>query len=659
MIVAMSKFELTALSEERARLLAAMQNTRCVELTLDDQLPEESGGVQSEALSAQLSRVKKAIAFLGSQAEAVPDKNEALKGAMRDQIVLSYKEFLTIASRESELMEAVVRAEEASAALTERKSARSKLTAQRAQYLLYRGVGDKFSAFTDTRNTCCFFGLLEEAHLLPLESFLRDEPLATASLYFNGAKENVFPLAVFCHREAADRVAAVLTDCGFTRCPFRSESTAEEEAARLDGEIARLLEEEKEIVVSARRDLALLQPLKIFSDYLMVEIEKAEAAETFFRTKATFTARGYVPESERENVRAAIAAETEAYYLQFFAPTEEDEPPTLLKNRGPAKVAEFVTNMYSVPNYREFDPNAFVFFFFMVFFGVIMADIGYGALLFLGGLFVMRTRKANDGVRKLAAILTYGGIFTAIFGALFGSCFGFSLYTFLPDPSSGNRTNVLIILLGCLALGLLQITVGYALNAVNSIRKGHVLDAICDSFTWILFDVGLFFAVFNFITGYFEIPVPEGVVAFFDVMTLPGVIMLGVGLAGAALTAGRKEKIIGKFTKGFGAVYGVINLLSDVLSYARLFGLMLSGMIIAQQFNKIGVDLISSGAAGYAFGPVVIFIGHAFNLAMGVLGAYIHDCRLQYIEFFSKFYTGEGTLFTPLGSRVEYICFTE
>ena len=205
----------------------------------------------------------------------------------------------------------------------------------------------------------------------------------------------------------------------------------------------------------------------------------------------------------------------------------------------------------------------------------------------------------------------------------------------------------------------MQITVGYALNAVNSIRKGHILDAVCDSFTWILFDIGLFFAVFNFITGYFEIPVPAGVAAFFDVMTLPGVIMLGVGLAGAALTAGRKEKLLGKLTKGFGAVYGIINLLSDVLSYARLFGLMLSGMIIAQQFNAIGVDLMAAGALGYVFGPVVILIGHAFNLAMGVLGAYIHDCRLQYIEFFSKFYTGEGTLFTPLGSRVEYICFTE
>lgn len=659
MIVTMSKFELTALEEERTRLLAALQKTRCVELTFAGKPPEPSGETKAEELSAQLSRVKKAIAFLSTQADAVPEKDGALKEALRDQFVLSYAEFLSIAAREGELMEVVARAEECSEALTACRAARSKLIAQSAQYAPYRGVGDKFSAFSDTRNTCCFFGLIEEAKLPALEGFLQEESLASASLYFNGADGNVFPLAVFCHREAADRVSAVLTDCGFVRCPFRSERTAEEEMQRLSEEETRLGKEEADIVARAREDVPALKDLKIFADYLSTELEKAEASEQFFRTKATFTAQGYIPEAEQESVRAAIAAETEAYYLQFFAPTEEDTPPALLKNRGPGRAAEFITNMYSVPDYREFDPNGFVFFFFMIFFGLIMADIGYGVLLFLGGLFVVRTRKANDGVRKLAAILTYGGVFTVIFGALFGSCFGFSLYSFLPDPSSGSRTNVLIILLGCLALGLLQITVGYALNAVNSIRKGHILDAVCDSFTWILFDIGLFFAVFNFLTGYFEIPVPDNVVAFFDVMTLPGVIMLGVGLAGAALTAGRKEKLLGKFTKGFGAVYGIINLLSDVLSYARLFGLMLSGMIIAQQFNAIGVDLLAAGALGYVFGPVVMFIGHAFNLAMGVLGAYIHDCRLQYIEFFSKFYTGEGTLFTPLGSRVEYICFSE
>ena len=118
------------------------------------------------------------------------------------------------------------------------------------------------------------------------------------------------------------------------------------------------------------------------------------------------------------------------------------------------------------------------------------------------------------------------------------------------------------------------------------------------------------------------------------------------------------EKFLGKFTKGFGALYGVINLLSDVLSYARLFGLMLSGMIVATTFNDMGLGLMTGGL-GYVFGPLVIVVGHVFNIAMGVLGAYIHDSRLQYIEFFSKFYTGEGEKFTPLGSDLEYIYLTK
>ena len=123
----------------------------------------------------------------------------------------------------------------------------------------------------------------------------------------------------------------------------------------------------------------------------------------------------------------------------------------------------------------------------------------------------------------------------------------------------------------------------------------------------------------------------------------------------AAATAGRAEKGFGKVSKGFGAIYGLINIFSDILSYARLFGLMLSGMIIAKTFNDIGSGLFASGIIGYVFGGAVILIGHTFNLAMGVLGAYIHDSRLQYIEFFGKFYTGEGNKFSPIGSDMKYV----
>ncbi len=656
MIAAMSKFELTALSSERAQLLRALQRTQLVELTFgggDETQPAPAP--DAAALAQKLARVTRSIEFLTAQADAAPDK-KGLKEALSDQIVLAFDDFVAVAEREEALMGVVSETEACAERLAERRAERNKIAARKNQIAPYADVPEPFSAFADTRNTQCFFGLLDEGALPALAAYAEGQPLAAYTVY-GGAKQ--VPVALFCHRSVGEEAAEKLSELAFSRCALRFAATAAEEIARLEGETERLLAEEAELTRGALARISSLKDLKIYADYLSAELEKAEDYEKFFRTEATFTANGYAPAADEEKVRAAVAAVTDAYILTFSAPAEEDAPPTLLKNRGPARAAEFVTNMYSVPDYREFDPNGFVFLFFMLFFGLIMADIGYGILLFAGGLVIAKRRKVNDGVKKLTAILAYGGLFTIAFGALFGSCFGFSLYHFLPDPTSGNRTDVLTILLGCLALGLLQITVGYVLSAVNSIRRGHVLDALCDAFTWVLFCVGLFFAVFNFLTEYFAIPVAAGVRSFFDVMTLPGVIMLGVGLAGAALTAGRKEKLLGKFTKGFGAVYGIINLLSDVLSYARLFGLMLSGMIIAQQFNAIGLDLIAAGAVGYVFGPVVMLIGHAFNLAMGVLGAYIHDCRLQYIEFFSKFYTGEGALFTPLGSRRQYVYFTE
>ena len=656
MIVPMLKFELCALSSERKKLLNALQKTQLVEPVFPEEDGLEACSKGDDVLQEKLSKVTKAIAFFTEQADTVQQKDKAFRASLSDTILLKYDEFAAAASREEELMALVGRAEAWSAALASIRAARNKAAARKAQLMPYLAVGEAFSAFRDTANTACFFGLIDVASLPALQAYAKEEPLSALTVY-EGAKQ--VPVALFCHRSVAAAAGDTLSALVFTRCSFREALTAAEAIAKEDAEIKRLSSEEEAVAKEAVAELPRLKDLKVYADYLSAEEEKAELFARIFKTQATFTMRGYLPKEEAERVKAVVAGVTDAYLLDFSSPTEEDTPPTLLKNKGPARAAEFVTNMYSVPDYREYDPNAFVFIFFMIFFGIIMADIGYGLLLFLGGLVIAKRRRVNDGVKKLASILSYGGIFTVVFGALFGSCFGFSLYHFLPDPSSGSRTDVLTILLGCLALGLLQITVGYVLSAVNSIRHGHILDAVFDAFSWVLFCVGLFFAVFNFITSYFAIPVGEGVRAFFDVMTLPGVIMLGVGLVVAAVTAGRKEKLLGKFTKAFGAVYGIINLLSDVLSYARLFGLMLSGMIIAQQFNGIGLDLIAAGSIGFVFGPVVMLIGHAFNLAMGVLGAYIHDCRLQYIEFFSKFYTGEGALFTPLGSRVQYVHFSE
>ncbi len=656
-VAKMSVFELTGLLSEKDALLDALQKTQSVELTFTESAPEQPTA-DREMVSAAFSRAKKCIEYILAQSDNLSkeERDSINAEGLSQDIFVSYEEFENIGKKSKELLNIIEQSEEFARILSEKRAERNKIANLKAQLQPYLSVKDKFSEFRDTQFVKCRFGLISDALLPDLERFAENEPLSEIIVYSRARQSAV---AVFVHESCAEQADTALSELSFSKCNFDYEMTASEKIAQLDEQTERLLSEEEEL---SKKVFALsehLKELKIYCDYLSYAAEKAEAGERFFNTRSTFTLKGYVPEEEKGRVMQAVNGVTDAAVIRFFAPEEGETPPTLLKNRGPAKAAEFVTNMYSAPDYREFDPNGFVFFFFMIFFGLIMADIGYGVLMFIGGLILLSRLKVENGMKKLVRIITYGGLFTVLFGALFGSCFGFSLYTFLPDPSSGNRTNVLIILLGCLALGLLQITVGYMLNAVNALRQGRIMDALCDSFTWILFDVGLFFAVFNFITGYFDIPVAAGVKEFFDTMTLPGVIMLGVGLVGAMLTAGRKEKFLGKFIKGFGALYGVINLLSDVLSYARLFGLMLSGMIIAQQFNGIGMDLIGAGGVGFVFGPVVMVIGHVFNIAMGVLGAYIHDCRLQYIEFFSKFYTGEGELFTPLGSRFQYIHFTK
>ena len=135
-----------------------------------------------------------------------------------------------------------------------------------------------------------------------------------------------------------------------------------------------------------------------------------------------------------------------------------------------------------------------------------------------------------------------------------------------------------------------------------------------------------------------------------------GGVLAGGSLLVAMLTAGRKEKLIGKFTKGFGAAYGLINFASDILSYSRLYGLMLSGAVIAGIISTYSAAFIVSGnVLLIALGCLLMLAGHAFNIVMNLLGAYIHDARLQYVEFYGRFFEGDGELFSPLGSKHKYI----
>ncbi len=664
-VVEMSKIRLIGLTNYRESILNALHETGAVELKETEDLTDTftvSDADNIEILTKKYARICNAIDFLTVIIEK-EKKNVSFSNEVKESFknfVVGYGEFSSAHEKEKEVLDYVSVIEDCQKQISDNRSQRLKLNSLRAQVLPFVGVKGKLSIYKDTETTSFTLGTIKQERLSFLSDLFKEYPL---SCYDVEKSDGVTVISVLSYKDESGAVLKKLNEAGFVRCPFEFDMTAAEKISEIDETLDKIEKADRDV----RKNLCLLadkmRDVKIYADYIEFCIEKAKCTENFRCTVSTFIMEGYLPTVKKEEVINCVKEVTNAFFVEFIKPAEDETVPTLLDNNPVLKQTEFITELYSVPNYREIDPSKVVFFFFMIFMGVIMADVGYGFLMIIFGLVLARRIKVDSGARRLWYIISIGGIFTVLFGTLFNSFLGFSLSfipTFLPSPipdESGSTEGMMIILLGCLGLGVLQMATGYFCKAVNCFKQGDVVGGIFDGLVWVLFFVGFVFASFNFLISYLipELVLPVGVYGFFSMMQLPGIIMTVGSVVVAALTAGRNEKGFGKFSKGFGSVYGLINIMSDILSYARLFGLMLSGMIIAQTFNDLGLGIIAGGGVGFVFGAIVMLLGHTFNIAMGVLGAYIHDSRLQYIEFFSKFYTGEGEKFTPFASEFEYI----
>lgn len=658
-VVEMSKIKLSGLSYQKDAILNALHKTGSVELRTAAQL--DGTGVfsvdgESEARE-KLDGIKSAVDFI------VLERNKIGKKSDDGNFFVSYKEFSSVSHKEEDLFAVIKKTEELKEKRSFIQTETVRLQSLKNQYVPYADLKNPFSDYKNTQKTTVKLGIVKNENVRKIKEAIDGMEYVHFSVECAGSESVVLLVAL---NETFDSAMQVLNENGFNECPFRENDLACDQIAKIDEQIKSLGFSDDEITQAAANYADKLRDLKILYDHYKFELEKLLATEKFRCTQTSFVLEGYFPKEREEEVKSAIENVTDCVFYEISAPTKNDNPPTLLKNGSVVKQAEFITDMYSAPDYREMDPSKFVLFFFMLFMGVIMADIGYGVLMTIIGLLLARKQKVDNGSKRLWNVVAIGGVFSAIFGIVFNSFFGFSFLPFTllisPVPSNG-MDNLKMILVLCLFLGVLHISAGYVCKAINAFMHKDILGGIFDGLIWVVFFIGFVFGTFNLIAGtllsadYIENMNPT-VKTLFDTMETPGLYIALVSLAIAAITAGRNEKGVGKLTKGFGAVYGLINLMSDILSYARIFGLMLSGMIIANTFNDIAMQLMT-GPLGYVMGAIVLVLGHSFNLAMGVLGAYIHDSRLQYIEFFGKFYTGEGEKFTPLGSKFEYIYLTK
>ena len=651
-IAKMRKLHLIAMSYEKDAILNALQRTVACEVVLhtdteNTTVPDFSVDKEKEYYSA----VENALHALSAEVDAYEKEKKAVSNITRDGFDVSYEEFITANENRNKIDKTVAEIVEL---FDEKKRLQAQLTATKKSIKdaeTYAELTHPFSHWKNTARVDVRLGTIPSQNLPSLEKLFQENTLADYEIL---SKKNDFVLlVVYAHKSVSSEMDGMLPGAGFSPQPYGDIAQSGQEVYN------RLCEEEKTLMLALQENAeniyALrfeIRALKVYLEYLAFVIEKEETSEKLRVTQSTFLLEAFVPADEEDKVKQEIESSSSVSYVVFSEPTGEDSPPTLLKNNAVVGAFEGVTNTYSVPNYREFDPNAVMGFFYSLFMGFIIGDAGYGLLMaFVGGWIWWKNRKRPSGFSRLAGAFAFGGIFAVIWGLLFNSLFGFAVLdkTVMPNPQSDMWSilgiSVPSVLIISMFIGLTQMFVGYLCRAVQEWRRGNVVDGLCDGVIWAVFTVGVAVALLG-LTEQFK---------------LPSFAMLGAYVAGgslllAVLTAGRKEKFFGKFTKGFGSVYGVINFASDILSYARLYGLMLSGAVIASIVSQYGGGFIVSGNIGLAgLGVLLLVVGHGFNLVMNLLGAYIHDARLQYVEFYGRFYEGDGRLFTPLGSQRKYV----
>lgn len=362
-------------------------------------------------------------------------------------------------------------------------------------------------------------------------------------------------------------------------------------------------------------------------DYYVIQKEVAIAQKNIVTTKHTFYLEGWMPEGRK----LPIGKE---YVVKTAKPEEDEEYPVYVENNAIVEPFQSITNMYSCPNQKELDPNPIMSAFFIFFFGMMLSDAGYGIILTIACAAMIKIKKYKKGEGSLVKILALSGVSTIIWGFLFGSFFG-NLVPLKPviDPLS----DVMLLMGLSLLLGIVHIYAGMMMKAISLIKDGKFLDAIFDVGIWYIFLTGIFLVI---------IPVVAGDIGVFAEV---GKYLAIGGAIGLILTQGRQEKNI--FKKAFKGVYSLYDLTSyfaDVLSYSRLMALCLSTGVIAQVVNLLGQ------IAGPIPAIFIGIIGHTVNLANSALGSYVHTSRLQYVEFFGKFYEGGGKKFTPLTNNLKY-----
>ena len=638
-ILKMKKLRICGVSEEQTQLIRQLQLLGSVEIGAPCALTDTQGvqvfcagdGKSADALLRTSARLTSALETLkhyetkkGGLFAARPEKT--IGELFSDE---AYAAALDTA-------QAVLDAQDARSRLAAEKS---RLTAVRESFVPWQQLPLPLETL-GTQHTRILLGTVPAQTDLEALRARVFEAADEVQLEQISADQQSLYLLVFVHKCAAEAVGAALREAGFALTTFDGvQGTAAENIRRTDEAIAACEQQDTEKLAELTALAAQKPALQLAFDRCTQEIAKAQAADRLVHSEKTFCLGGWVPCEDVGKLEALLSGFCCAWELTDPAPEEYPDVPVKLKNNKLTWPLNMVTEMYSLPAYDGVDPNPLMAPFFILFYGIMMADMGYGLLMILASIIITKKSRPKGTSGQMFGLMFSCGISTFLMGALTGGFFG----DFLPqlvgiiDPDTTFKAlpslftpldDTITILIGAMALGFVQIVTGMAISFVEKIKKGQIMDAIWEELTWWIVFAGIACMALG-VTN----------------------IVLYVGLAMVVVGSGWSAKGFGKVTAIFGSVYNhVTGYFGDILSYSRLMTLMLAGSVIASVFNTLGAIP----------GNVVIFLiisalGNGLNFALNLLSCYVHDLRLQCLEYFGKFYQDGGKPFEPLAINTKYV----
>ncbi|MDF2586280.1 MAG: hypothetical protein K0S41_121 [Anaerocolumna sp.] len=666
-VLQMQRICICGLKKERKKILELIQRRGVIEIS--DVIPEDSVfhkmdvSAAEDALVKNTSAAQEALQILNTY---VPEKKSMLAVLNGRDEVLSdvYDEFKI---KHDSVVQAVHKINELAKSIAESKAELLKLQTQEEILTPWIGL-DVPMNFEGTKRTKCFIGTLANAWSLEMiyEKLAEQTPLEVEIISSSREQTCIF---ILCDKEKDESVAEELRAMGFSYPNSISDRVPTEQLKELQDQMAEirlaiiLAEEEIESYAKIQDDIRFLQ------DYETTRTEKYEVLGQLLQSKNVFVMNGYIPKSEIAELSDILTQRFDVA-IDVEDPTEDDDVPVMLHNNGFSNPLEGIVEAFSPPAKGEIDPTLIMSLFYYMLFGLMLSDAGYGLIMAAAcGVLLLKFKdKMEDSMKKTLKMYLLCGVSTIFWGVMFGSYFG-DIVDVVSETFLGHKVTIppvwffpvnepMRMLTFSMLLGIIHLLTGLAMKFYQIMKQKDYKSVIYDVVFWFVLLISSVLVLLSMdmvvdILGV-SIKLPS------LVSTIAGIFAV-LAAIGIILTNGRESKNpFKRFLKGLYALYGITGYLSDVLSYSRLLALGLATGVICTVINKMaGMASFGGSLVGIIPFAIVILFGHTLNIAINALGAYVHTNRLQYVEFFGKFYDGGGRKFNPFSAKTKYYKFKE